>query len=135
MTLHSSEPYFILHKSRPTHWHTLARLTLAAAAAVSAAPAAQPDYLPCAEVAAILADGQLWTMAASDGKNGRIRFNADSTGRIEQPVSRNIRWSIRRNQFCMRMGFMLGTRCFDGGRTATGIQGHTNGRPNVAFSR
>jgi hypothetical protein len=115
---------------------TLAYLgfTLFAAQASSTAPA-PPPYLSGADVVAGLVDGQSWAMANTDGRNGRIRFNADGTGKIESPIKRNIRWTIEGNTFCMRMGFMLGTRCFQASRSASGFQGYTKGKPSVRFSR
>jgi hypothetical protein len=120
---------------------TLLLLTLNHLAAVlfatqapSTTPAA-PPYLSRADVVSGLADGQAWTMANSDGRGGRIRFNADGTGAIESPIQRRIRWTIDGNSFCMRMGFMLGTRCFQARRSGKGFQGYTNGKASVRFTR
>ncbi len=94
-----------------------------------------PVYLSGADVVSGIVDGQLWTMANSDGRGGRIRFNADGTGMIESPIQRRIRWTIDGNTFCMRLGFMLGTRCFQATRTSGGFQGYTKGRASVRFTR
>jgi hypothetical protein len=107
---------------------------LIAMQAPSTSPA-EPPYLSRADVVSGLVDGQAWTMANSDGRGGRIRFNADGTGAIESPIKRRIRWTIDGNTFCMRMGFMLGTRCFQATRSRTGFQGYTNGRASVRFTR
>ncbi|MGL5839118.1 MAG: hypothetical protein ACRCY3_11505 [Sphingorhabdus sp.] len=96
---------------------------------------ATPSYLPRADIVSGLVDGQPWTMANSDGRGGRIRFNTDGTGAIESPIQRRIRWTVEGNTFCMRMGFMLGTRCFQATRSGNGFQGYTNGRPSVRFTR
>jgi hypothetical protein len=96
---------------------------------------AAPSYLSRADVVSGLVDGQPWAMVNNDGRSGRIRFNADGTGAIESPIQRRIRWTIDGNIFCMRMGFMLGTRCFQTTRNGSGFQGYTNGRPSVRFSR
>jgi hypothetical protein len=115
--------------------------SLAHLAAVLAAMQASPTtpvaplYLSRADVVSGLVDGQAWTMANSDGRGGRIRFNADGTGAIESLIQRRIRWTIDGNTFCMRMGFMLGTRCFQATRTSSGFQGYTNGRASVRFTR
>jgi hypothetical protein len=97
--------------------------------------AAPPPYLSGAEIVSGLADGQPWTIANSDGRSGRIRFNANGTGAIESPVKRRIRWTIGGNTFCMRMGFMLGTRCFQATRSSNGFQGYNKGRATVRFTR
>ncbi len=104
------------------------------APSVTAADAA-PTYLTGADVVSGLADGQAWTMKNSDGRSGSIRFNTDGTGAIESPIKRNIRWTIDGNTFCMRMGFMLGTRCFQATRSGNGFQGYTKGKPSVKFTR
>jgi hypothetical protein len=96
---------------------------------------ATPAYLSRADVVAGLVDGQPWTMTNTDGRNGRIRFNADGTGAIESPIRRRIRWTIEGNIFCMRLGFMLGTRCFQATRNSGGFQGYTDGRASVRFAR
>jgi hypothetical protein len=115
---------------------TLAYLGLTfLAAQASSTTAAPTSYLSGSDVVASLVDGQPWTMANTDGRNGRIRFNADGTGKIESPIKRNIRWTIDGNTFCMRMGFMLGTRCFQATRSASGIQGYTKGKQSVRFTR
>ncbi|MBL0923989.1 MAG: hypothetical protein IBJ12_05925 [Sphingomonadaceae bacterium] len=108
--------------------------TLIAMQAASATPVA-PTYLSRADVVAGLVDGQPWNMANTDGRNGRIRFNADGTGAIESPIQRRIRWTTDSNRFCMRMGFLLGTRCFQATRISTGFQGYTDGRASVRFTR
>jgi hypothetical protein len=102
---------------------------------VPASPPATPDYLSRADVVAGLVDGQPWTMTNTDGRNGRIRFNADGTGAIESPIRRRIRWTMDGNTFCMRLGFMLGTRCFQAVRNGSGFQGYTDGRASVRFAR
>jgi hypothetical protein len=71
-------------------------------------------------------------MTNSDGRGGRIRFNADGAGAIESPIQR---WTIDGNTFCMRMGFMLGTRCFQATRNGRGFQGYTKARASVRFTR
>jgi hypothetical protein len=109
-------------------------ITLIAAQASSATPAAEA-YLPRDEAISGLVDGQLWTMTNTDGRNGRIRFNADGTGAIESPIKRRIKWTIEGNTFCMRMGFMLGTRCFQATRDGNGFQGYTKGKASVRFTR
>ncbi len=97
--------------------------------------AAAPIHLSRAEVVSGLVDGRAWTMTSGDRRSGRIRFNPDGTGAIESPIKRTIRWTIDDNTFCMRMGFMLGTRCFQATRTENGFQGYTDGRPSVRFTR
>jgi hypothetical protein len=109
-------------------------LAFLASQAPASTPVA-PVYLSRADVVAGLADGQPWTMTNSDGRNGRIRFNADGTGAIESPIRRRIRWTVDGNTFCMRLGFMLGTRCFQATRDGSGFQGYTNGRASVRFAR
>jgi hypothetical protein len=94
-----------------------------------------PSYLSRADVVAALADGKSWAMSSADGRNGRIRFNADGTGEIESPIKRRIKWTIDGNTFCMRMGFMLGTRCFQATRSTNTVQGYSNGKPSVRFTR
>jgi hypothetical protein len=106
-------------------------LTMQSPASTSATPA----YLSRADVVAGLVDGQPWTMTNTDGRNGRIRFNADGTGAIESPIRRRIRWTMDGNTFCMRLGFMLGTRCFQAVRNGSGFQGYTDGRASVRFTR
>jgi hypothetical protein len=83
---------------------------------------ATPAYLSRADVVVGLVDGQPWTMTNTDGRNGRIRFNADGTGAIESPIRRRIRWTMDGNTFCMRLGFMLGTRCFQGSEMAAAFR-------------
>lgn len=107
---------------------------LIAMQAPSTSPAESP-YLSRADVVSGLVDGQTWTMTNSDGRNGRIRFNADGTGAIESPIKRSIRWTIDGNTFCMRMGFMLGTRCFQATRSGNGFQGYTKSKASVWFTR
>jgi hypothetical protein len=97
--------------------------------------AAPAEFLSRAEIVAGLVDGQPWTMTNTDGRTGRIRFNADGTGAIESPIRRRIRWTVTDNRFCMQLGFMLGTRCFQAVRNASGFQGYTNGRASVRFAR
>jgi hypothetical protein len=84
--------------------------------APSASPA-QPTYLSRSDVVSDLVDGQLWTMRNGDGRNGRIR------------------WTGEGNTFCMRMGFMLSTRCFQAACTSDGFQDYTDGRASVRFAR
>jgi hypothetical protein len=111
----------------------LSALLLAMQAPASAP--ATPAYLSRTDVVAGLVDGQPWTMTNADGRNGRIRFNADGTGAIESPIRRRIRWTMEGNTFCMRLGFMLGTRCFQAVRNGSGFQGYTDGRASVRFAR
>ena len=114
---------------------TLTHLTAALIAMQPTSATAAPTYLSRADVVADLVDGQLWTMTNSDGRNGRIRFNDDGTGAIESPIKRRIKWTIEGNTLCMRMGFMLGTRCFQAMRSGSGFQGYTKGKTSVRFTR
>jgi hypothetical protein len=110
--------------------------TLAVIAVSVCTPAlATPAFIPIADAVAGLADGQPWDMKAADGKSGRVRFDRDGTGRIESPVGIKIAWVAKGEEFCMKMGFMLGTRCFQAVRTANGFQGYTKGKPSITFSR
>ncbi len=96
---------------------------------------AAPTYLPVTDVSAGLADGKTWNMAATDGKKGQILFNAGGTGQIQKPVKLKIKWVTKGNEFCMKMGFMLGTKCFQAVKTANGYQGFSNGKASITFTR
>jgi hypothetical protein len=116
--------------------HVLTYCALSLPILVSVAPLkAEPAYLPASEISAGLADGQPWAMVSADGKNGRIRFDRNGTGAIVQPLSRNIKWSVDGNAFCMKLGFLLGTKCFQAVKTETGYQGYIKGKPRIRFSR
>jgi hypothetical protein len=99
------------------------------------APQQQLIYLSASEVSVRLADGQSWTMVGADGKKGRIRFDPNGTGAIEHPIKRKIQWSVDGNSFCMKLGSMLGTKCFQAVKTPDGFQGYSKGKPNVRFTR
>lgn len=102
---------------------------------VATAAQAGPRYLPTSDLVAALADGRSWNMVAADGKKGVVRFDRDGTGAIERPIRRPIRWKADAERFCMQMGFILGTKCFQAVATADGFQGFAGGKPSVRFSR
>lgn len=110
-------------------------LVVSTVAATAATATAGPTYMEPPSLVAALADGRTWNMVGADGQNGVIRFDRDGTGAIERPIRRRIRWNVDGDRFCMQMGFMLGTKCFQAVATANGFQGFTGAKPSVRFSR
>lgn len=74
-------------------------------------------------------------MVSADGKSGQVPFDKGGTGEIERPIRKSIKWAVEGDAFCIRMGFMLGTKCFQTIKTATGYQGYSRGKASVSFSR
>ncbi len=115
------------------------KLILSFATALSAsaviAPVQAQTYMPIQNVRAGLTDGKAWKMVAADGKNAMVTFTADGKGQIKGPVNLGIKWSVKNQEFCMNMGFMLGTRCFQAVAIKGGYQGYTKGKPSIRFTR
>jgi hypothetical protein len=109
--------------------------TMAVMAYAALGSAHAQTYMKAAEASAGIADGRVWNMLASDGKKGKLTFTRDGKGKISEPISKSIAWTANGNTFCMKMGFMLGTKCFQVVKIANGFQGYTNGKPSIKFTR
>lgn len=94
-----------------------------------------PKPLAPAAAAKALVDGRPWNWSVPDGKKGRMTFNVDGTGKLEGPVTMGIKWSVKGPDFCIAMGFMLGTKCVTVVPSTRGYQTFNKGVPAFLFTR
>ncbi len=115
-------------------------VTAAIAAALITMPVASLQAQSTARISAstlatALADGKPWNFTVPDGKTGRMIFNKDGSGQLIAPRTMKISWVIKGQEFCIKMGMMLGTRCVTATQVKNGYQTYQKNKPGFLFTR
>jgi hypothetical protein len=104
--------------------------------ALSSPAAAQPaQTMPVQALAKGLVDGKPWNWTVPDGKKGRLTFSPNGKALFEGPIRMDIKWVIKGDTFCLKMGMMLGTKCLTGRAVKGGYQTFEKNKAAFHFTR
>jgi hypothetical protein len=115
--------------------HTLivALVALPTVASAQTVPVATP--LAPAVLAKGLADSKPWNWTVPDGKAGKMTFMPGGKAVLYGPITMNIGWAVKGQEFCIAMGMMLGTKCLTATAVKGGYQTFQKGKPAFLFTR
>jgi hypothetical protein len=94
-----------------------------------------PAFMTEKALAEALADGKSWNWTVPDGKAGKMVLHKDGSGILEGPITIKVRWAIKGQYFCIKMGVFLGTKCLTGFAVNRGYQTYLNKKPGFLFYR
>jgi hypothetical protein len=102
---------------------------------VSAPTQAQAQPVTTADLAKALVDGKPWNWVVPDGKSGKMTFMPGGKAKFSGPMTMNVSWKIKGQEFCIAMGLMLGTKCLTATAAKGGYQTFEKGKPGFLFTR
>ncbi len=125
---------------------SIAALTATSTSAFAqAAPVPAPAHAPVAltqdqavttaDLAKALVDGKPWNWVVPDGKSGKMTFLPGGKAKFSGPMTMDVSWKIKGQEFCIAMGLMLGTKCLTAKTAKGGYQTFEKGKPGFLFTR
>lgn len=105
------------------------------APAQAPASLAQTQDVTTAELSKALVDGKPWNWVVPDGKSGKMTFLPGGKAKFSGPMTMDVSWKIKGQEFCIAMGLMLGTKCLTAKTAKGGYQTFEKGKAGFLFTR
>lgn len=92
------------------------------------------EFLPPAQAARLLIEGQTWSALTSSNREAKVTFNKDGTGRFEGPMTLTTSWEIKGQEICLSIS-IVGTKCLRFRQTSRGLDGYVGQTLDLRLSR